>query len=983
MRKQVFIAVSGLLSLTAMMSPAVALDPTKILASVPSMMPGPPSHAQAAPTATVKFAATASQQHLETGLKFLANNDLDHALIEFLKSAKDNPLNVRAFYEQAVVFNQKGYSKLAQSALQQALSIKPDYKDARILLASVYLQSGNVSQAAGEMMQSLGLAPAQKPNANAARSATSSPHNSETVPEPILVQTPHGRLLVARPLSPETAAINHLTKDEQHAGNGNLPTPKMTLVSHANSAQGNAAAAKDNETDEQLLDRVLGRKSDENSAPEQTPATPSADAGKIKPPALPAVAEQRGTQPESKVPPGEVTKTISVTNAQAQQLLKQITTANQQPVNMNWPNPLNWIKHSSPMPAANPSPPVQDDNPFEPYKATSRQQSAKPDPVKPAKLKPQRIVAPQPKKAEEQHANGMISFFDKFFGNHGASSPAPTPYKLPHSQQPPAIKSLLTKANQQPSTITGTPDDASDFAVNQTSTAPPSAQQESAAQPIPPAKVRKEKVTNRAMPKRQDNNSDVVAHGVERIHIEPSNNDSDNIFKRLFAWNLFPARDQDNQAIPDPETGRMVPQRRPVYQPPANNHAQRDMPMFIANASAQVAAMESPATPAPPCVTLPPVPPLSRLPAKPRSKFSTLCSNSPMQVVGGLNTLAMDALLQLLPPEMAVSVELALMPRPNVPVSTPTSPHMTSPQSISSATPLRGPLPQPIAPAAPPKLVSLPATPQPMQSASATQSIAPAAPKAIAQTAPPQVVTPATPLQTIVMAPQTIQPATAPLNIPQPPSPERAAGPTQREAMVQPAEQPIPRLFDEQLEAPNIGKSAPSNNKSASNSGFSVPQLVGQRLYVLKAATPKFAPVPAKQPIGAKAITPCSRADDIWTKRMKYLLAYGTSSLSPGEAFMFSEETGEGLLFLKDKTVIKRKIAEPQTHEDVAQLRRPDILNKQDDMFYSLTILGKLLTDPGKHPSTHTDTPALADTEESLDKNQTEFMNWLKSTFKF
>jgi tetratricopeptide (TPR) repeat protein len=95
--------------------------------------------------------------HFEKGLYYKQIRNLNDALVEFLKATQENPRLVRGFYEQALIFRQRGYLKLAESALEQALAAKPDYSDARVLLATVRIQQGDVGGAVQELSRTLGL----------------------------------------------------------------------------------------------------------------------------------------------------------------------------------------------------------------------------------------------------------------------------------------------------------------------------------------------------------------------------------------------------------------------------------------------------------------------------------------------------------------------------------------------------------------------------------------------------------------------------------------------------------------------------------------------------------------------------------------------------------------------------------------------------------------------------------------------------------
>ncbi len=122
--------------------------------------------------------------------------------------------------------------------------------------------------------------------------------------------------------------------------------------------------------------------------------------------------------------------------------------------------------------------------------------------------------------------------------------------------------------------------------------------------------------------------------------------------------------------------------------------------------------------------------------------------------------------------------------------------------------------------------------------------------------------------------------------------------------------------------------------------------------------------------------------EESWTKRLKYLATHGTNSLKTGEAFMFSEETGEATLFLATGETIRRNIATPQDPETVARLRRPDILVPHD-LQYSLSLLGKLLPKQAEEPrsteSDQTNAFAFADVLQGSNK----FWDWIRQSVHF
>lgn len=115
--------------------------------------------------------------------------------------------------------------------------------------------------------------------------------------------------------------------------------------------------------------------------------------------------------------------------------------------------------------------------------------------------------------------------------------------------------------------------------------------------------------------------------------------------------------------------------------------------------------------------------------------------------------------------------------------------------------------------------------------------------------------------------------------------------------------------------------------------------------------------------------------------RLKYLAEHGTSSLKEGEAFMFSEETGEATLFMGNGEVIRRTIAMARGHEEVAKLRRPDILIPEE-LIYNLALMAKILPkqDEPKESEISAETKEAAPTlkkPEILGKPHS-FTDWLK-----
>lgn len=133
--------------------------------------------------------------HYEIGMYLKEHGEVDGALVEFLKATQENPRLSRAFYEQAVIFRDRNYLKLAESSLQQALNSEPDYQKAQILLAMIRLQQGEFLQAASGLSKMLNITPPKflpipgttgKPGENV--SAANAQANKSGTPESLSAQ---------------------------------------------------------------------------------------------------------------------------------------------------------------------------------------------------------------------------------------------------------------------------------------------------------------------------------------------------------------------------------------------------------------------------------------------------------------------------------------------------------------------------------------------------------------------------------------------------------------------------------------------------------------------------------------------------------------------------------------------------------------------------------------------------------------------------
>lgn len=172
-------------------------------------------------------------------------------------------------------------------------------------------------------------------------------------------------------------------------------------------------------------------------------------------------------------------------------------------------------------------------------------------------------------------------------------------------------------------------------------------------------------------------------------------------------------------------------------------------------------------------------------------------------------------------------------------------------------------------------------------------------------------------------------------------------------------------------------------SRSARSGAFTYMQPVLDTDRLLMGAAGQLRTIPAAAAKTEKPKAPAPPPEDAVTKRMRYLLAHGTQNLKPGEAFMYSEETGEGLLFMPGGGSERRKLNDPQDHEQVMQARRPDIVEPKD-LQYSLSLLGKLLPQ-GSRPSNEQDPRAISGPtlEQLMNQGSKSFFGWVKDTFKW
>jgi tetratricopeptide (TPR) repeat protein len=934
-RKMAPVAASTLVSVTAMASPAVAVDGNKALAQVPGMIPGmvphPPSsvsqhrgvtHAGKQLT-TIDYARLAAKSYpvnrLQRALYLKQQGKVDQALVELLKCAQENPLQVQAFYEQALIFKQKGYNKLAQSSLQQALAVKPEFRDARVLLASLYLEDGDLSHATKELARSLGLDVDKRPAAL--------PANGEALPQATIVQTPHGKLpLPAAPQavrSPRT--MNRVTNEASplnaaaaQGAAGDAFSQSVKGQSGRNDSQSvnrqtSPATAGDgpragsftvNElstpqsADEELLKKILGI----TSPP--PPAKPPVVSESTAPDAMHVVqpTAQNGTG-DNPLPPGAPgPKVISANSRDAQQLLDQIKKQKKNN-SFAWFNPFSWFD-KEPAAAVKPAPP--------PAAQTGKQQHQI---VKDVENRMRQATSP--------HKTRVAGWFDDVRDHlHKGGSP-------PINGET-GLRELTVLPDPEGSGL------VADAAAPAQTPAPAHA-------------------GNEFNPMRT-----LTAEPTEVVH-QP-------IFRRLVSWLPLPVFKplfhKTEAPLPEPKLLTAQTTKAPVPLPVAS--APPPPPPLLPPQTAK--RDRTPTT-----LMAPPVP------ALPQAMATAMTAPTPIVHSGAArNTSAIEQLLTFLPRRVISDIEQAFSPRPvNIKMAGDLIP---PPQPADIRHDIaEAPVPMPVAGLNRHVYENL-------VSARVSSSAMPEASNPLVSPPAPMIITPVhTPARGGAQSPQ-LDPA-APVDA-------RILAHVQETTL----EAQMNKLSTGRVLSPSAVPGVHGGKPTAARP-FIKPPLTGPRQYVVNGiqipvSQLKTEPVPPAVP------------EDKWTTRMRYLIAHGTGSLGPHEAFLYSEESGQGQLFLADGTVVRRKLALAQTHEEVLRLRRPDIYNSQGELRYNLSLLGKIIkpkntANPAVQPnarqaqaaqsnsSSSSSSSSNSSSNSSSDDSVNDFLNgsqgifgWLKNMFK-
>lgn len=940
MRKPAAIAIFAASGIV-LIQPAYSQDPGgRPIALIPALVPpavgafsAPPSHSVANVSVAVRRAVKGSypSTHYQRGLYLKQRGDLDGALIEFLKSAQENPLNVSAFYEQAVIFRARGYTKLAQSALQQALAVKPDYREARVLLASVHLDDGQLSQAAQELLRSLGIngfggTPTAQ-NRKAAPPEVESQSSYGLMP-PSLIQTPHGKLKLPTPpavVSTSTLAsvpLQGKPKDDPFA---HKPATTVDEIGQLlRGIPGFGGGSKDADDNLANLPPIDTRSTSAFDANRDDVITPDMVAKQVE-------AVEQAAHPNRRRKKRRVAAwldayldrpSFAFRDADREETAGSLQTA----VAGTSENELNPIKL------------------IEAKRFTTGQGDGARDIEETGDVEAPLMPPPQPHPLE--FIRKALSFLPlPIFHTDDAANNQPT---LPEPRSIQVVRSLSTPPVAPSEECMTLPSLGRQSKHLRNQLAPvPTAQW--AMTPAVPAPRKLERGSFMdvlaSLPK---DFARTVEHAFrpKPVEIAPSTGAP----PELASVSGVTQTRVDSGFIPTPSKAVSEPQVAyvgnlveaqvapppPAAPSPVRKGAERTAAAPAPLIGAQVAEPAKLAlSPSPSLIQKPTgAPPAPPAPSAPIPGGAQPSSVAPMAPTARGSVAGTAAPSPVLPHQMGM--QIAGVPAPQAISASSYGSQMMSP-------PLPG---TPVS--------SVPSGAPVPYYASATASAPPVMPVTVASSVAPSAV----------------------------PAPTRATTP------VIPPSLPMPPA--------EIANSSTARRLATQGFKFVAPNIASGKPLMLTAikTAPKIAPLTAAQasPASAKPSLP----DDEYAKRMKYLLEHGTSSLAPGEAFMFSEETGEGVLFMHGGNSVRRKLAEVRDHEEVARLRRPDILGEDGELRYNLSLLGKIIkpastasrpnTAAGSGPRSSgasAQQPGTAFSAKPIVQNDDNLLGWLKNVFKF
>jgi tetratricopeptide (TPR) repeat protein len=119
-----------------------------------------PPTATPAPTSTpVPTPAPSADDHIEQGLAYLEQDQLDEAAAEFQKAIELDPENAVAHRNLGTAYGEQGEYEEAVAAYEKAIEIDPDYGEAYGDMAGILIFLDRISEAAAAGETAIGLAP--------------------------------------------------------------------------------------------------------------------------------------------------------------------------------------------------------------------------------------------------------------------------------------------------------------------------------------------------------------------------------------------------------------------------------------------------------------------------------------------------------------------------------------------------------------------------------------------------------------------------------------------------------------------------------------------------------------------------------------------------------------------------------------------------------------------------------------------------------
>jgi tetratricopeptide (TPR) repeat protein len=849
--------------------------------------------------------------HFQRGMYYRQKGDLNSALIEFLKATQENPRLVKAFYEQSLIFHQRGYLKLAESALEQALAVDADYKQARVLLATIRLAQGNVGGAVSELSRSLGLPESKKQPVNLDNEVPQQtaeeleerefdrpapPPSLLQVLHDILPEPPHAENQPVPTVQNAAPVVEQPAPTERKTGFAGLPNPPT--------AERKVTAP--GELDD-LLKGIPGLDPD-LPAPQATANSQAASQASAAPSATPDAADK---------------KDLATKSAPAKKSFFHFHIAN--PLSAS----LSLFKNPNPK-TDPPAPPKAErlEKKAEKFKVKAENLRERADKLSPAKnnsgsqvplstepeshatKKLAKTVEENTKKAgterQDQRPNrvkknrgGIFAGLFTFFESSEPEAPT-SESKTAKSASTAAESEPLAMVVRQPLTADGdtatatarrhlpiparkqrhaivTPAPAAFASLSQLKQhaipplPTPQNQAASINAPVPPRRSADSNPSFAPLPVPQNNLSRTL---VIETPVQPKPSSPKN---RATGFSPLPAALKS--------LGISIGQAPAPKATENNQYTAAPTPMEITSYVASVPALKMPATAPAAKVDKTPAPSPVRVPASllDPAIMSFAASNAAKQ-----KAIAAASKQQSQPAPAAAAVK----PLPSLANTLPEQPPIKS-QLVYS----------------PPAAVTLPP--------------APSAPLAVASGFAPPVV------------------------------PAMQSNPAGTSSGKRPFQSPL--LPSGQMR----WLSLPSNAQQQARA--------------------------SERPKAGAAPGPAAPDEDPWTKRLQYLSEHGTASLKPGEAFMFSEESGEAVLFMAKGETIRRKVAQPQDPEEVVRARRPDILIPQE-LQYNLSLLGKLLPklpDQQQGQQSSGSAPLSNFNVSDVLRDSNRFWDWLKQSVRF